>query len=230
MPLMIKNGLLLLLMLAAAVLAPQLRATTSMADQRPPIDLQNMVPRQFGEWTEQTGTAMQLINPEAQTLVNRLYSQTLERIYVNPQGYRIMLSIAYGKDQSDALQLHKPEVCYPAQGFQLQNVQRVALNLPDRTIPATRLTTRLGQRIEPVTYWVVLGDQITRGGVDKKLKEMRYSLLEQTMPDGMLVRVSSIDRDPVKPHQIQAEFASAMVGAIGPENRARFAGLANKPQ
>lgn len=224
MHLMIKNGLLLLLMLAAAVLAPQLRATTSMADQRPPIDLQNMVPRQFGEWTEQTGTAMQLINPEAQTLVNRLYSQTLERIYVNPQGYRIMLSIAYGKDQSDALQIHKPEVCYPAQGFQLQNVQRVALTLPDRTIPATRLITRLGQRIEPVTYWVVLGDQVTRGGVDKKLKEMRYSLLERSMPDGMLVRVSSIDPDTMIAQATQLEFAVALVGSISPDIRSRFAG------
>lgn len=227
-PSLLRNLIILVLMLAAAVLAPQLRATTSMADLRPPIDLENMVPRQFGEWRELTGMAMQLVDPEAQTLVDKLYSQTLSRTYVNRDGYRIMVSIAYGKDQSDALQVHKPEVCYPAQGFQLSEAQRLTLDIPDRRLPATRLMTKMGQRWEPVTYWIVLGDQVTRGGLDKKLKEMGYSLLDRTMPDGMLVRFSSIDRNPVEAHQIQAEFAAAFVGAIAPENRSRFAGLPTK--
>lgn len=223
---LLRNLVLMLLMLAAAALAPQLRATTSMAAQRPPIDLESMVPRQFGEWREQTGMAAQLVNPEAQTLVNQLYSATLSRVYINRDGYRVMLSIAYGKDQSDALQVHKPEVCYPAQGFQLKNKERITLDLPDRAIPATRLATQLGQRHEPVTYWIVLGDQITRGGLDKKLKEMRYSLFDQTLPDGMLVRVSSIDADTTYAYKIQADFASALVGAIGSVDRSRFAGIA----
>lgn len=224
----LKNFVLMVLMVGSALVAPMLRATQSMADQRPPIDLENMVPRQFGEWREQTGLAVQVVDPEMQANVDRLYSATLSRTYVNPDGYRIMLSIAYGKDQSDALQVHKPEICYPAQGFQLSQVKRVMLDMPERSFPATRLMTQLGQRSEPVTYWVVLGDQVTRGGVDKKLKEMRYSLLEQTMPDGMLVRFSSIDRDATKAHQIQAEFASAMVSAIAPENRARFSGTTTR--
>ena len=227
MPATLRNFVLMALMVAAAVLAPQLRATTSMADQRPPIDLENMVPRQFGEWREQTGLAVQLVDPEMQANVNRLYSQTLSRTYVNPEGYRIMLSIAYGKDQSDALQVHKPEICYPAQGFQLQTKERFLLEMPERSFPATRLMTALGQRFEPVTYWIVLGDDVTRGGVDKKLKEMRYSLLEHTMPDGMLVRVSSIDRDAQKAFDLQRTFATALVGAISPENRSRFAGKTN---
>ncbi len=220
----LRNLVLMLLMLAAAALAPQLRATTSMAAQRSPIDLEAMVPRQLGEWREQTGMAAQLVNPEARTLVNQLYSATLSRVYVNRDGYRVMLSIAYGKDQSDALQVHKPEVCYPAQGFQLKNKERITLDLPDRAIPATRLATQLGQRHEPVTYWIVLGDQITRGGLDKKLKEMRYSLVHQTLPDGMLVRISSIDGDTAHAYEVQAEFAVALLGAISPERRNRFFG------
>lgn len=221
----LRNFVLMALMVAAAVLAPQLRATTSLADQRPPIDLENMVPRQFGEWTEHTGLAVQVVDPEQQASIDRIYSATLSRTYANRDGYRIMLSIAYGKDQSDALQVHKPEVCYPAQGFQLSQVQRLTLDMPDRGIPATRLMTQMGQRYEPVTYWIVLGDQVTRGGLEKKLKEMRYSLLGRTMPDGMLVRVSSIDRDTARAHQIQASFASALVGAIDPKHRTRFAGI-----
>lgn len=226
---LLKNTVLLVLMVASALAAPMLRATNSMADQRPPIDLNDMVPRRFSDWQEQTGVATQLVDPESQTLVDKLYSATLARTYINRDGYRIMVSIAYGKDQSDALQVHKPEICYPAQGFQLSKIERVVLDMPERALPATRLMTQLGQRTEPVTYWVVLGDHVTQGGVDKKLKEMSYSLFEHTMPDGMLVRFSSIDRDPAKAHQIQAEFATAFVGAIAPENRSRFAGLPQKP-
>lgn len=226
---LLKNLIAMALMVASALVAPMLRATTSLAEQRPPIDLENMVPRQFGEWREQTGLAMQLVDPELQANVDRLYSSTLSRTYINRDGYRIMVSIAYGKDQSDALQVHKPEICYPAQGFQLAAKERIALDMPDRSFPATRLMTHMGQRFEPITYWIVLGDQVTRGGVDKKLKEMRYRLLQNTMPDGMLVRLSSIDRDPVKAYQIQADFASAMVGAIAPENRPRFAGAPINP-
>lgn len=221
----LRNFVLMALMVAAAVLAPQLRATASLADQRPPIDLENMVPRQFGEWREQTGLAVQLVDPEVQANVNRLYSQTLSRTYVNPLGYRIMLSIAYGKDQSDALQVHKPEVCYPAQGFQLKDKERVILNIPERALPATRLRTQMGQRFEPVTYWIVLGDYITRGGVDKKMTEMRYRLLQQTVPDGMLVRISSIDQDNLRAFTVQEQFASSMVEAISKNLQPRFAGL-----
>lgn len=224
----LKNFVLMVLMVGAALVAPMLRATTSMADQRTPIDLENMVPRQFGEWREQTGLATQLVDPEMQANVDRLYSATLSRTYINRDGYRIMVSIAYGKDQSDALQVHKPEICYPAQGFQLHSKERFLLDMPDRAFPATRLMTVLGQRFEPVTYWIVLGDDVTRGGVDKKLKEMRYSLLEQTMPDGMLVRVSSIDRDALKAFELQRSFATSLVGAIAPETRSRFAGKANR--
>ncbi len=216
--------ILLALMCASAATASIMRPTISMAAQRPPIDLETMVPREFGEWREQTGMPLQVINPSAQNLVNKLYSETLTRVYVNPNGYRVMLSIAYGKDQSDALQVHQPEVCYPAQGFQLKGNERTTLDMPDRSIAATRLMTQLGQRVEPVTYWIVLGDHITNGGMDKKLKEMRYAMLDKTMPDGMLVRVSSIDGNKAHAHQMQATFATALVGSIAPEHRSRFAG------
>ena len=135
-----------------------------------------------------------------------------------------MLSIAYGKNQSDNLQLHKPEVCYPAQGFKLEKLERVPLNLLDQSISSTRMETHLGQRFEPVTYWTVVGDHVTTTGINKKLTEMRYGLRGR-IPDGMLVRVSSIDRDTARAHTVQAEFAAAMVAAIAPENRARFAGV-----
>lgn len=219
----VKNTVLLVLMLVAAAAAAFMRPTISLAAQRPPIELDTMIPTRFGEWREQANVAVQIVDPEQQATIDRIYSKTISRNYVNADGYRIMLVIAYGKDQSDALSLHKPEVCYPAQGFKLLEQHDQQLALPDRTIDARRLVTHLGQRFEPVTYWTVIGDHVTRGGSDKKLAEMRYGLTG-TVPDGMLVRISSIDRDTPQAHRIQTEFASALVGSIAPEHRARFSG------
>lgn len=222
----IKNFVLMALMVSTALVAPMLRATEQLADQRPPINLETMIPQQIGEWRNMPNTAQQLVNPEQQATIDRIYAATLSRTYINPQGYRIMLSVAYGKNQSESLALHKPEVCYPAQGFKLVSNQRFELDLPGRTIPASRLVTQFGQqRHEPVTYWTMVGDIPTHGGSHKKLTEIRYNLLQGVVPDGVLMRVSSIDRDTANAHRIQADFSRELVAAIAPENRARFAGV-----
>ena len=141
-----KNIALLMLMLASAVMASVLRPTISLADERQPINLKTMVPLAFGDWREQSNMSAQIVDPSQKQLLDEIYSETLSRTYVNSKGYRIMLSIAYGKNQSAALQLHKPEICYPAQGFQLLATQRGTLNLTGEPIAATRLETNLGQR------------------------------------------------------------------------------------
>jgi EpsI family protein len=228
MKLSIKNIALLALMLLSAGLGAALRPTISLADERPPIDLPTMVPPTFGEWREEVNRLTQVVNPQQKSVIDKIYSQTLSRTYINPQGYRIMLSIAYGKNQSDALQLHKPEICYPAQGFTLLNKQTGALDLPGKLITGTRIATSLGQRFEPVTYWTVVGDHNVTSGNDKKLTELRYAM-HNRIPDGMLVRVSSIDKDTEKAYRVQNQFASTMIDAIGAEHRQRFAGNRNTP-
>ena len=221
---MIKPLLALLLMIAGAGLAAVMRPGGNLADERTPIDLPFMIPTQVGDWREAPGVAVQIVDPELQQTIDAIYTQVLTRNYVRDDGYRVMLSIAYGKAQTDNLQLHLPEVCYPAQGFKLEHIEKFGLSLGDQTITARRMSTRLGQRHEPVTYWTVVGDHVTASGLDKKLVEMRYGLRGR-IPDGILVRISSIDRDTAQAHRVQAEFANALVSAIRPELRSRFAGL-----
>lgn len=208
-------------MLLSAALATALRPRIIMADELPPINLATMIPVVIEEWHEEANYAAQVINPQQQETLARIYNQTLSRTYVNPQGYRIMLSIAYGKNQSDALQLHKPEVCYPAQGFRLINKKATTLDLLGKNISVVRMETSLGRRIEPVTYWTVVGDRIVTGQISKKIAEMRYAMLDR-IPDGMLVRVSSIDTNTEFARQMQNQFASQMMGSIAKENRGRF--------
>ncbi len=218
-----KNLLLLALMAASAALAVVLRPTVNLARERPPINLKVMVPVAFGDWREERNVRNQIVNPQQEQLLNKIYSETLSRTYVNSAGYVIMLSIAYGKNQSDALQLHKPEVCYPAQGFTLRNKAMATLKLAGGVIPITLLETNLAQRYEPVTYWTVVGDHITTSGTNKKLVEIRYGLRGE-IPDGMLVRFSSIDNDTANAYAMQKQFAAQMIEAIAPRIRKRFAG------
>jgi hypothetical protein len=76
------------------------------------IVLESAVPKSFGEWKELPDQGTQVVNPQTKALLDKLYSQTLSRTYVNKDGYRIMLSLAYGDDQRGGLQAHRPEVCY----------------------------------------------------------------------------------------------------------------------
>jgi EpsI family protein len=156
-------------------------------------------------------------------MIDKIYTQTLNRTYLNSSGYRIMLAIAYGDDQRDSMQMHYPEVCYPAQGFLLQNKEAGVLTTENGPIPVTRILTSQGRRNEPVTYWTTVGDKVFQGGLQKKLTEMSYGLSGK-IPDGMLIRISSIDADAKIAYEIQTEFADQMLNALSPEYRQKMNG------
>jgi EpsI family protein len=218
-----KQWVLLALMLLSASLGAALKPTIFIADELPAVDLQTMVPKAFGEWQELPGTLTQVINPQQQETLEKIYSETLSRTYVNAQGYRVMLSIAYGKNQNKGLELHSPEVCYPAQGFTLNDRHSATLNILGKTIAATQIETSLGQRFEPVTFWTTIGTTVPATTVQKRLVEMRYALTGR-IPDGFLVRVSSIDKATPNAYAVQARFSNDLMQAIAPHNRPRFAG------
>jgi EpsI family protein len=223
MNLWLRNVVLLLLMLAASGLALALRPTEKIADGELTINLETMIPRTFGDWREERQNSVQMVDPQQQELMSKIYTQTLSRTYMDKKGYRIMLAIAYGDDQRDSMQVHYPEVCYPGQGFVLHDKQSGALTTGRGAIPVTRILTSLGQRNEPVTYWTTIGDMVFQGSLQKKLAELNYGLRGK-IPDGMLVRVSSIDADAANAYQMQTQFASEMLGALTPEHRQKMNG------
>jgi EpsI family protein len=147
------------LMIAASVGTLVARPSTKAADLGPAISLETMIPRQFGDWREEPQRILQVVNPQTKALLDQLYSEVPARTYVNADGYRIMLSIAYGSDQGGTLKAHKPEVCYPAQGFTLHRSEASQLATPFGEIPAQRLFTSRGRREEPVTYWFTVGNE-----------------------------------------------------------------------
>lgn len=214
------------LMFAAGVGATAARPSAKVSDERPAISLESMIPRQIGDWREVPLGHVQVVNPQTQELLDKLYSEIVTRTYVNDGGYRVMLSLAYGSDQRGALQAHKPEVCYPAQGFVLKKNETGLLVTSFGEISVRRLFTALGARQEPVTYWFTLGDKVVEGKTRmyRRIVELSYALTGR-IPDGMLFRVSSIDPDQSRAYQMQEQFVDQLLRAVPPAERKRLSGL-----
>lgn len=213
----------LILMLVAALGAWALTPTHKLADQLGPLDLEAAIPTEFGDWQMLPASSGGIVNPQQTAVIEQIYTQTLSRTYLNRRtGEAVMLSIAYGEDQRDGMALHYPEVCYPAQGFQVKSNKKGTLRLDQGEIPVRRLETFAGQRFEPVTYWTMIGEHATLGGLDKKLTEMQYSLRGQ-IPDGLLFRVSSINRESSRAFESQGQFVAALLPALTPQASVRLA-------
>jgi EpsI family protein len=192
---------------------------------QPQFSLEQMIPKRFGNWTLDD-TVVPLTPDETQKeLIAALYDQTLARTYVNETGQRVMLSIAYGGDQSKQLQLHLPEVCYVAQGFDMVKDKGGELDTHYGQIPVKRLVMRQNARNEPITYWVTIGDKAVMSGLGQKYQRFVYGLTGK-IPDGMLVRVSTIQTDEKDAYQVQARFVNQMLDALSPKDRTRLLGAA----
>lgn len=217
-----KAALALVLMGGAYGAAQALTPRTFIASTRPQAKLETLFPSRFGDWRIEPGPAM-LVAPDAEALISKLYSETLSRTYVNPRGERVMLSVAYGGDQSDATRAHRPEVCYPAQGFQLLSSQDSAYDVIGHRVPVRQLVTRLGARTEPVSYWIVVGERVALSSTDQKLAQLAYSF-RGLIPDGMLVRVSNISTDSRASFALHQRFVQEMAAAVQPTLLARIVG------
>ncbi|MBU1363492.1 MAG: EpsI family protein [Gammaproteobacteria bacterium] len=227
MKLPIRNIILLVLMLASSGLAIAMRPVHKIAEQGPAFELEAIVPKQLGAWVEEERVSALIVDPNQAEVIKKTYSQTLSRTYVNGNGYRIMLSLAYGSDQTDRSEVHKPEVCYPAQGFVVHGKDASTVVLATRKVPVTRIQTSLGSRIEPVTYWITVGNQVVESGLGKKIAELRYGLTGK-IPDGMLVRVSSIDANLQNAYLNQDAFLNDLISALDDKSRDKFIGATNR--
>lgn len=213
-----------LLMGITAASANYVKPTHYFSDTRGGRKIGQIVPAQFGAWQQQDH-AGGIVNPQQKQLLDELYAEQVSRTYVSADGYRIMLSIAYGKNQNDSFQVHLPEICYPAQGFQVLNSTPGFIDTDYGSIKIKQLqTTYQSQRSEPVSYWTTIGNHVVQSGTDKKLKEMGYALDGQ-IADGLLFRISSIDPDHQRAFSMQKQFVSALMSVITAEDRLRLAGL-----
>jgi len=211
-------------LIGAAVAGTALRPTRLLAEQQPRLDLDAAIPAQFGDWHASSDAVPVQAAPEALTGADRIYSQVLARTYVDEGSRCVMLSIAYGGDQrNDRMQAHRPEYCYVAQGFDVRRIRDDGLVTDGGSLPVRRLLAQRSSRREPITYWITVGDRAARPGLERKLAQLRFGL-RGTVPDGMLVRVSSLDADERSGYALHDRFVRDLLGSLAPLVRARLLG------
>ncbi|MGL4543200.1 MAG: exosortase C-terminal domain/associated protein EpsI, partial [Polymorphobacter sp.] len=141
----------------------------------------------------------------------------------------VMVVMAYGDLQSDALQLHRPEVCYTAVGFQISATSRAAVKLaPGASLPIRELTAESDTRIEPIVYWTRIGDDLPTSGREQRSMKLAQSM-RGIIPDGILVRLSTVAEPSRATFESLAEFSRQMLWAMAPADRPALIGrpLAN---
>ena len=182
----------------------------------PAVDLVKVLPDKFGVWSEvkEAGLVGNHQVP-GQDLIGKIYHEMLTRTYVNRDGDRIMLSMAWGSGQRAEPQVPtRPLIVYPA-----LNCSKVE-NLSDGTLATSfgdisvRRFTMSGACSEAVTYWLTMAGHVVRNDFDKWMVQVRLVPTGQ-VPDGLLFRVSSIDRD----------AAHAFGPAVPRDVRQRLSGL-----
>ena len=213
------SSLAALAMVGAAAATPVLKPVPT----REPIDLERALPASFGEWRLDPETEPVAPTADVKAKLDLIYSQILSRTYVNDAGERMMLTVAYGGDQSDALKAHRQEACYAAQGFDIHGLAHGSTSLAGRTIPVTRMVAVRGERVEPVTYWFTMGDRVVLGRIER-LRVQIESGLAGRIPDGMLVRISSLSPDAPSAFAAQSRFAQTVFGNVSTVDAPRFIG------
>ena len=127
--------------LSAAAAAQALIPRRLLAERITQAELASMIPAALPGW--KAVPDIQIVAPPgSDTLSREIYNAELARGYVDADGHLIMLVVAYGASQSDRLQLHRPEICYAAQGFRVTASKSGAVELGDGAprSPSTNLS------------------------------------------------------------------------------------------
>jgi EpsI family protein len=217
------SAVLGLAMALTSALTGALTPTVKLSQLQDRFSLEQMIPPAFADWAVDASVVPLKPDPERQSVLEQIYDQTLSRTYVNTAGERVMLSIAYGGDQSRALQVHLPEVCYVAQGFEIVKAGEGALATRFGQLPVKRLVARQNSRNEPITYWITVGDKAIKSSFEQKIQRLAYGLSGK-IPDGMLVRVSTIQADEASAYRLQDRFVGQMLAVLASKDRIRLVG------
>jgi EpsI family protein len=184
----------------------------------------NIVPRAFGGWTSQD--VSDLVKPlEPGSLAARLYGEEVARRYVNSATQaEVAVLLAHGDSQTDQLQLHRPEACYPAVGYAILSNAAWAIPLPGGvSLPAKRLVASSPDRREHIVYWTRLGEFFPVSDSQQR-RDQLMTALGGYIADGLLARFSVVGSDPQSAFKVLQAFIPAMVVATAPGERPALIG------
>jgi len=205
-------------MLTCFVLAWWLTPHTTWFEYIGSPQFEKLIPKQFGDWTlVESGLSNNIVNPEQQEAINSVYSQVVSRVYEEKTtGRRLILSVAYGDNQTYSKQLHRPEACYSTAGFKITDYREEVVKVIGKQINMNRMTAIAGPRVEYISYWIRIGDKVISGPA-LSLNYARMAMgLKGYIADGLLFRVSEISNDEKESYALQEKFIQDLLRSLSP--------------
>lgn len=178
--------------------------------------LESLVPKSVGPWTYVSMSGL-VVPPEDQLSLS-LYSQLLTRVYSSGDAPPVMLLIAQSGGQTGVLQVHRPEVCYPASGYQLSPVTTQNIEINGKSLPTNRLTASADGQDEQILYWTRVGGDLPVNWKDQRLAVASQNI-RGLIPDAVLVRVSIRSNDAPSAFLALENFVRSMIDDIPPAQR-----------
>ena len=192
-------------------------------------NLEATIPKQFGDWKELPNPYVQVsLSTDTTTGLNQPYDQTLMRTYVNSQGQQIMLALAWGQRQSQEVKIHRPDLCYVAQGFTVKSLQPAHFDGvvgPSTPVTGKHMVAMNAHSGEAVAYWIRIGSVYSESAWETRKHILREGF-DGRIPDGILVRASQTIRkaDEAAPLLPQLEqFLAELYAATPAHTRALMA-------
>lgn len=178
--------------------------------------LESLIPKKVGGWEFVSSSG--LVVPPEDPLSDSLYSNLVTRVYNDGTSPPVMLLIAQSSGQTGLLQVHRPEVCYPAGGYALSPIITEDIPTTKSPIRANRLTATLDSRVEQILYWTRVGNRMPASWRDQRLA-VAIDNLKGMIPDAALVRVSTIDPDGEAAFARLNAFIGQLINGVSPDVR-----------
>jgi EpsI family protein len=222
----LQHWLALVFMLACFFFATWLTPQEKWFDHIGQPQFEQIIPPNFADWSQVSDANKTLIvDPEQQESLNDIYTQIVSRTYVQKStGRRLMLSLAYGDNQTFSKQLHRPESCYSSQGFKIQALHAEQMLANSWSIEVQRMTAQLSNRQEQVSYFIRIGDRVLSGQPTNLNLARMHMGLKGYIADGLLFRVSEISDDDNSSHQLQDQFVNDLLKTLSPGQQAMLIG------
>ena len=186
--------------------------------------LEQILPTTVADWTSRD--VGDLAAPATQdSLAAKLYGQLVQRVYQQAStGAEVMMLMAHGDSQTNELQLHRPEVCYPAFGFQLSGDKSAQILLARGVeLPGRQLTANAPGRQENIIYWARLGEFLPISGNEQRLDRIRTAM-RGVVADGLLARFSLLGSDPTAAFATLEGFVPQLLKAVAANRRPALVG------
>jgi len=175
--------------------------------------LDELMPHAFGAWKAEDVGAL-IAPPRENSLEDKLYNTVVSRVFSRSDGAMVMLLIAYGNAQTDLLQLHRPEVCYPFFGFTVSNSHAETIPITQQVaVPGRAMTATSYNRTEQILYWARVGEYLPQTGNEQLMARLK-SQVAGFIVDGVLVRISNVTGETDDGLAINLDFARQLVEAL----------------